>query len=76
MRCLFFVRHILISIHALRMESDTVGVDGAEYVIPISIHALRMESDLLDKLQHIRRKKRISIHALRMESDAAICTVT
>ena len=37
----------------------------------LSIHALRMESDLLDKLQHIRRKKRLSIHALRMESDTA-----
>ena len=67
-RCLFFVRHILISIHALRMESDLAANRLTNYRIKISIHALRMESDIYDKAAE-RGRSDISIHALRMESD-------
>ena len=35
----------IISIHALRKESDNDGIGGA-FASPISIHALRKESDL------------------------------
>ena len=34
----------IISIHALRKESDNDGIGGA-FASPISIHALRKESD-------------------------------
>ena len=43
---------VLISIHALREESDTVG-HFLSYIISISIHALREESDKL-QLKAIR----------------------
>ena len=57
----------VISIHALRKESDTARAPelaaGA-----ISIHALRKESDSSDFVQDLIPY--ISIHALRKESDA------
>ena len=58
----------LISIHALREESDlSTSMVGA--VIPkISIHALREESDIFFVLA-VNPQKIISIHALREESD-------
>ena len=47
-RATFFLREIgastIISIHALRKESDFIAISGAT-VIGISIHALRKESD-------------------------------
>ena len=36
--------YLNISIHALRVEGDVLGLDGATLVI-ISIHALRVEGD-------------------------------
>ena len=64
------VIRLLISIHALREESDLWNIGTlAVCVTAISIHALREESDkaayALDWLNVI------SIHALREESDSA-----
>ena len=58
---------LLISIHALRKESDKYAtvVDGWR---SISIHALRKESDYMLTLLAVRLSI-ISIHALRKESD-------
>ena len=56
----------LISIHALRKESDVHNVAELDYE-DISIHALRKESDLSN--HSAIRFKHISIHALRKESD-------
>ena len=58
---------LLISIHALRKESDHAWAH-AHPAEAISIHALRKESDggALDFWD----EKGISIHALRKESDA------
>ena|GEM_PF-3061080 len=56
----------IISIHALRKESDNDGIGGA-FASPISIHALRKESDWCDMLS--KTFYQISIHALRKESD-------
>ena len=58
---------MLISIHALRKESDTL-VNDVAVLGEISIHALRKESD--DWNGRVRRLLQISIHALRKESDA------
>ena len=57
---------ILISIHALREESDD-GFRIALHCLGISIHALREESDYLSCPYYPTRI--ISIHALREESD-------
>ena len=56
----------IISIHALREESDLWRIDVFTRRI-ISIHALREESDSVktDASEHLQ----ISIHALREESD-------
>ena len=56
----------LISIHALRKESDMLQIH-AGHLRTISIHALRKESDqqVIDKANNLL----ISIHALRKESD-------
>ena len=56
----------MISIHALRKESDP---RGTLYIITlsISIHALRKESDIHETC--LRQSLAISIHALRKESD-------
>ena len=58
--------HFVISIHALRKESDLQRI-GNSLRIVISIHALRKESDVptLEFFAH----EIISIHALRKESD-------
>ena len=56
----------LISIHALREESDPV-TEKVNAVAAISIHALREESDTPFSL--IFYTAQISIHALREESD-------
>ena len=58
---------IVISIHALRKESDGYENHSWLSVGPISIHALRKESDRANR--HRRRRQVISIHALRKESD-------
>ena len=57
-----------ISIHALREESDGVGIDQSSHV-QISIHALREESDPVQC--HFYTSLLISIHALREESDSS-----
>ena len=65
-RVLVLAVHFIISIHALREESDH---DVAEILglRTISIHALREESDIVEKGETFRSL--ISIHALREESD-------
>ena len=59
----------IISIHALRAESDDELEQKTELTADISIHALRAESDGLnmDWFEIIT----ISIHALRAESDSS-----
>ena len=57
---------VLISIHALREESDGVRHVRQQGAV-ISIHALREESD--SDAQHRAHRIAISIHALREESD-------
>ena len=60
-------RFHLISIHALREESDA-HVLLEHFGKQISIHALREESD--DMIPNLKKtQRRISIHALREESD-------
>ena len=59
---------LLISIHALREESDAIIVDR-HHGRRISIHALREESDA-DRIE-LCHLIVISIHALREESDFA-----
>ena len=60
----------LISIHALREESDDLQIEALEQQLEISIHALREESDCVcNRLNKIRC---ISIHALREESDKSV----
>ena len=59
----------LISIHALREESDRVAWHFAPWRLSISIHALREESDA--NWMQYRDFLLISIHALREESDLA-----
>ena len=56
----------MISIHALRKESDH-ALHDTMHDLAISIHALRKESDarLVGVVNHLV----ISIHALRKESD-------
>ena len=62
----FLEGRLLISIHALRKESD-LERRWHKLTDEISIHALRKESDQrLPRDEHIRL---ISIHALRKESD-------
>ena len=60
----------LISIHALRKESDACPMANMS-LINISIHALRKESDHGTMPERVRTC--ISIHALRKESDAMRC---
>ena len=61
------VAQVLISIHALREESD--GSDAWKYYLDcISIHALREKSD--GSTVFHQPLLPISIHALREESDA------
>ena len=63
----------MISIHALREESD--GIDNVpEKTKDISIHALREESDHLQSSNGIIGW--ISIHALREESDKLLINYT
>ena len=57
----------VISIHALRKESDGTSLSTFR-PCQISIHALRKESDSFDIVSNQRLD--ISIHALRKESDA------
>ena len=57
----------LISIHALREESDDNPLKMFKKGILISIHALREESDFMILLDF--SNSQISIHALREESD-------
>ena len=64
----FFAIVILISIHALREESDIVLQRNGGMYMKISIHALREESDNYDDME-IQERIKISIHALREESD-------
>ena len=59
---------MLISIHALRKESDEAIAQAAAEDL-ISIHALRKESDSMDTTANATND--ISIHALRKESDRA-----
>ena len=56
----------VISIHALRKESDD-RYDCNAVMCEISIHALRKESD--KGINQTRGDNNISIHALRKESD-------
>ena len=58
---------VLISIHALRKESDPDNTLNDGFTRRISIHALRKESDSSDTLPDT--SSYISIHALRKESD-------
>ena len=57
----------VISIHALREESDSTATSSICAQVMISIHALREESDNAAKPTH--QSIYISIHALREESD-------
>ena len=57
---------LVISIHALREESD-FGASDMDAISVISIHALREESD--KACFAIEPLQTISIHALREESD-------
>ena len=57
---------IVISIHALRKESDAT-LAAYQITLNISIHALRKESDL--GVARVVGACGISIHALRKESD-------
>ena len=61
--------HAVISIHALRKESDAYPKVHL-IIFDISIHALRKESDGSGYSRGAFRQ-RISIHALRKESDPA-----
>ena len=61
---------IIISIHALREESDASLLALIPDTDVISIHALREESDLRPNSRGL--KKTISIHALREESDKSL----
>ena len=58
----------MISIHALRKESDH-ALHDTMHDLAISIHALRKESDA--RLVGVVKLQLISIHALRKESDTA-----
>ena len=58
---------LLVSIHALRKESDQ-DVVRHEVEWLVSIHALRKESDQLRRLI-MADETTVSIHALRKESD-------
>ena len=58
-----------ISIHALRVEGDILGILASRSHV-ISIHALRVEGDYAAYLY--RRRREISIHALRVEGDARL----
>ena len=60
--------NIIISIHALREESDALYFFTDSFCFSMSIHALREESDL--SLKDIDGLTPISIHALREESDS------
>ena len=64
---------LVISIHALREESDIILFLAAILQTQISIHALREESDTINGQQY--SKKDISIHALREESDYEVIFV-
>ena len=63
----------MITIHALREESDIILFLAAILQTQISIHALREESDTINGQQY--SKKDISIHALREESDYEVIFV-
>ena len=58
-----------ISIHALRVEGDGVGMNPYRQRIIISIHALRVEGDY-SYAENADMAADISIHALRVEGDA------
>ena len=63
----------MISIHALRKESDH-ALHDTMHDLAISIHALRKESDA--RLVGVVKLQLISIHALRKESDTprSVCS--
>ena len=67
-KTIFFYKTI-ISIHALREESDPYAPLRSSYTFGISIHALREESDFTNNMGTQNDLKYISIHALREESD-------
>ena len=71
MACMFRALAGLISIHALRKESDQLPATITRHS-HISIHALRKESDTLNMQASLVID--ISIHALRKESDDACTT--
>ena len=56
-----------ISIHALRVEGDSVKNLARAFNMSISIHALRVEGDPCFRVGHYELS--ISIHALRVEGD-------
>ena len=58
-----------ISIHALRVEGDSVNFDNF-VTREISIHALRVEGDSVNFDNFVTRE--ISIHALRVEGDLSL----
>ena len=59
-----------ISIHALRVEGDSMDFPAKYIALMISIHALRVEGDNFTCISTFQDKK-ISIHALRVEGDVA-----
>ena len=62
------VKHVtVISIHALRVEGDILGILASRSHV-ISIHALRVEGDFQGRISWWAACG-ISIHALRVEGD-------
>ena len=61
---------VVISIHALREERDSLLFTSSIVRLEISIHALREERDITVDSIHFCDSK-ISIHALREERDPA-----
>ena len=59
----------MISIHALRVEGDSISLLSFKSCLEISIHALRVEGDERAKRKE-QAEQRISIHALRVEGDS------
>ena len=62
------LRYYFISIHALRVEGDSMYNNYRYPLTQISIHALRVEGD--SYIQPSLDNRRISIHALRVEGDS------
>ena len=64
----FLNKMLEISIHALRVEGDSLFNLNVWCKYKISIHALRVEGDLVGGLVK-KPRYTISIHALRVEGD-------